>query len=188
MIMPVKKLKEVLMFIGGMVLGAVLILALAWFMFIYAGKQENQSMKVLGYIIVALLVAVVIFGPMAAGFMSGKGGSGGKSCPMMSGGGMGGSGGAMMSGGMSCPMMSGGHTPAAPAADDPNAIQLHGVITNDKKGATLKVPMIDKMRDDMMKSDFFVEAFAKSAMEKPEFLAKLKAQITKAEEAAQKPK
>jgi hypothetical protein len=178
------------MFIGGMVLGVVLVLALAWFIFIYAGKQENQSMKVIGYIIVALLVAVVIFGPMAAGYFHGFGGGAGaseKKCSMMSGG----SGGGMMSGGMSCPMMSGaaggGHSGAA-AAEDPNAIQLHGIISNDKKGATLRVPMIDKMRDDMMKSDFFVEAFAKSAMEKPEFLAKLKAQITKAEEAAQKAK
>lgn len=62
-------------------------------------------------------------------------------------------------------------------------IPMQGMIMNGKNGAMLKVPMIDDMRDEMMQSDFFIEAFAKSAMEKPEFLAKLKAQIAKAEEA-----
>lgn len=187
------------MFIGGMILGAVLILALAWFIFIFAGKQERQSVKVIGYIIVGLLVAVVVFGPMLGSHVMNKGGmGGGMSCPMMSGGGMGGmsggmkmggsSSGGMMSGGMSCPMMSGGGMGgmSMPANTNKDMIPMQGMIMNGKDGAMLKVPMIDNMRDEMMKSDFFVEAFAKSAMEKPEFLAKLKAQIAKAEEEAKK--
>lgn len=183
------------MFIGGMILGAVLIMALAWFIFIFAGKQERQSVKVVGYIIVGLLVAVVMFGPMLGSHMSkGKMGGGGMSCPMMSGGGMGGmkmggsGSGGMMSGGMSCPMMSGGGMGGMDMSKnmDKDMIPLQGMIMNGKHGAMLKVPMIDNMRDEMMKSDFFVEAFAKSAMEKPEFLAKLKAQIAKAEEEAKK--
>ena len=177
------------MYIGGMILGAVLILALAWFIFIFAGKQEKNSVKVIGYIITALLVAVVVFGPVVGGYMHGSGsgmGGGMMSGGMMSGGmSMGGSsGGGMMSGGMSCPMMSGGMSGMGTTKKtDTNMIPMQGMIMNGKDGAMLKVPMIDNMRDEMMQSDFFIEAFAKSAMEKPEFLAKLKAQIAKAEEA-----
>ena len=69
---------------------------------------------------------------------------------------------------------------------DPNMIPVSGTVMNSKNCPMLKIPMIDNMRDEMMKSDFFIETFAKSAAEKPDFLAKLKAQIAKAEEEAKK--
>lgn len=189
------------MYIGAMVLGGLLILALAWFIFLKAGKLENQTMKVIGLVIAGLLVLVIIAGPwFAMGRMNGGsgmgGGMGGMSCPMMSGGGMsGGMGGGMMggmgggSGGMSCPMMSSGGMGGMGAMGsvqkmDQNMIPIQGTVMNGKNGAMVSYPMIDGMRDNLMKSDFFVSEFAKSVVSKPDFHAKLKAQLEKAEKEA----
>lgn len=183
------------MYIGAMVLGGLIILALAWFIFLKAGKLENQTMKVIGFVIAGLLVLVIVAGPwFAMGRMNGGSGMGGMSCPMMSGGGMsGGMGGGMMggmggggSGGMSCPMMSSGGMGAMGSGQkmDPNMIPIQGTIMNGKNGAMVSYPMIDGMRDNLMKSDFFVSEFAKSVVSKPDFYAKLKAQLEKAEKEA----
>ncbi len=182
------------MHIGAMVLGGLLILALAWFIFIKASKLENLTMRVIGFVIAGLLALVVIAGPwfaMGARYGGGAGiggGMGGMSSPMMSGGGMaggmmGGSSGGAMSGGMSCPMMSSGGMGAMDPGQkmDPNMISIQGNIMNGKNGAMVSYPMIDGMRDNLMKSDFFVQEFAKSVVSKPDFYAKLKAQLEKAE-------
>lgn len=185
------------MYIGAMVLGGLLILALAWFIFIKASKLENLTMRVIGFVIAGLLALVIIAGPwfaMGARYGGGAGiggGMGGMSSPMMSGGGMaggmmggmGGSSGGAMSGGMSCPMMSSGGMGAMGSGQkmDPNMIPIQGTIMNGKNGAMVSYPMIDGMRDNLMKSDFFVQEFAKSVVSKPDFYAKLKAQLEKAE-------
>lgn len=182
------------MVLGVMFVGIILLLAVAYLIYIKAVKQENMAMKVIGFIIAGLLLCAVVFGPMYVGFMHGNNGGG-----MMSGGMMGGAPGGMMSGmmggapgassgGMSCPMMSGGGMAGMGSGQkmDPNMISIQGTVMNGKNGAMLKIPMIDNMRDEMMKSDFFIEQFAKSAVEKPDFVAKLKAQIAKAEEEAKK--
>jgi hypothetical protein len=66
------------MMIGAMFFGLVLVLCLAYFIFIKAWKQENVAFKVIGFVLVGLLILSVLCAPVC--MLMSKNGMGGC-CP-----------------------------------------------------------------------------------------------------------
>lgn len=67
------------MMIGGMFIGLILVLCLAYFIFIKAWKQEIVAFKIIGFVLVGLLILTVLCAPVCM-MMGGRCGNNNKGC------------------------------------------------------------------------------------------------------------
>lgn len=192
------------MMIGGMFIGLILVLCLAYFIFIKAWKQEVAAFKIIGFVLVGLLILTVLCAPVCM-MMGGKcrdnnkgcGGSmdcgmgNGRKVTIRSGQGQGccGIGGPNMmwfngngpqAGG--CPMM-GGNEKVDVIITNPNDKANPQAGTNTKPGdkvtTAFEMPIWQNAVNFMKGNDANIKTFADKVKADPELLKKLKDALNK---------
>lgn len=175
------------MMIGAMFFGLVLVLCLAYFIFIKAWKQEVVAFKIIGFVLVGLLVLSVLCAPIC--MMMGKCRTGNKGCDMGRCGGIGKKvcimgemppGGPNMmwqQGGMpgGCPMM-GGMTNAMPTTP---AKEVKPGEKMTESAPAFEMPIWQRAVELMKGNDGNIKSFADKVKADADLLKKLKDALNK---------
>ena len=172
------------MMIGAMFFGLILVLCLAYFIFIKAWKQEVIALKIVGFVLVGLLILTVLCAPVCMMMCRNKGGM--ACCDgngtfnkkiLVRGAGVGGPNMMWFNGNAGeCPVMTDGKADVLITTDGKAAPELK---SGDKTTTTFQMPIWERAVDLMKGNDANIKAFADKVKANPDLLGKLKDALAK---------
>lgn len=174
------------MMIGAMFFGLILVLCLAYFIFIKAWKQEVVAFKIIGFVLVGLLILTVLCAPVCM-MMHGKKGMGMDCCDgngnfnkkmLIRGAGAGGPNMMWFNGNATpggCPMMNDEKVDVVITTDDKALPAKPG----EKITTTFEMPIWERAVDMMKGNDANIKTFVDKVKANPDLLKKLKDALAK---------